>query len=165
MTPHVAPLTKLVLGEAKTRFGAKRCRVSGSVCRIVPNVQIEPGAQARTVRIVGPDDTAIALGTGDVPVLASSRVFAFCEAATFEALAPSVPAGSTSVAMRVHIDHIRAVGLGCEVTAIATLERVEGRRYLFVVSLLDPMGEVAASGRITRVLVDIDSFMAKACCA
>lgn len=65
--------------------------------------------------------------------------------------------------MRVHIDHIKAVGLGCEVTAIATLERVEGRRYLFVVSLLDPKGEVAATGRITRVLVATDGFLEKAC--
>lgn len=119
----------------------------------------------RTTRTVTADDTAIALGTGAVPVLASSRVFAFCEAATFEALASSVPEGSTSVAMRMHIDHISAVGVGCEVTAIATLERVEGRRYVFVVSLLDPRGEVAASGRIVRVLVETDGFLEKACCA
>lgn len=143
----------------------ERCRISGAVCRIVPNVQIEPGAQARSVRKVTDEDTAIALGTGDVPVLASSRAFAFCEAATFVALAESVPEGSTSVAMRVHIDHIKAVGVGCEVTAIATLERVEGRRYVFVVSLLDPNGEVAASGRITRVVVDTTDFLERAGCA
>ena len=126
-------------------------------------VHIEPGAQAREQRIVADSDTAQSLGTGEVPVLASSRVFAWCEAASFNLLAPFVPEGSTSVAMRVQIDHIRAASVGCEVTAIATLERVEGRRYVFVVSALNPDNEELAAGRIVRVVVEVEPFLDKAC--
>jgi len=125
-------------------------------------VHIEPGAQAREQRIVAQDDTASALGTGDVPVLASSRVFAWCEAASFNALAPFVPENSTSVAMRVQMDHIRAATVGSSVTAIATLERVEGRRYVFVVSAIADNNDEIASGRIVRVVVEVDSFLEKA---
>lgn len=126
-------------------------------------VHIEPGAQAREQRIVTESDTASSVGTGDVPVLATSQLVAWCEQASFDVLAQHVPEGSTSVAMRVQIDHIRAASAGCAVTTIATLERVEGRRYVFVVSVLDDQNQELASGRVVRVLVEVQAFLAKAC--
>lgn len=126
-------------------------------------VHIEPGAQAREQRIVTDSDTASSVGTGDVPVLATSQILAWCEQASFEVLAPHVPQGSTSVAMRVQIDHIRAASAGISVTTIATLERVEGRRYVFVVSVLDEQSHELASGRVVRVVVEAEPFLAKAC--
>ena len=126
-------------------------------------VHIEPGSQARELRVVADSDTAQAVGTGEVPVVATSRLLAWCEEASLKVLAPFIPEGSTSVAMRVQMDHIRAASVGCTVTAIATLERVEGRRYVFVVSALDDHNEELASGRIVRVLVEVESFLAKAC--
>ena len=132
------------------------------------HVHIEPGAQARELRVVAESDTAQALGTGEVPVVASSRLFAWCEAASLAVLEPVVPPGSTSVAMRVQMDHIRAASVGCSITAIATLERIEGRRYVFVVSALGQAAEgddpvEIANGRIVRVVVDKADFLAKAC--
>jgi len=47
------------------------------------------------------------------------------------------------------------------VRAEATLERVEGRRLIFTVSVTDESGLVAA-GKVTRVVVDETSFLAKA---
>ncbi len=126
-------------------------------------VHIEPGAQTREQRVVTESDTAQSVGTGDVPVLASSAIVAWCEEASFNVLAPFVPAGSTSVAMRLHLDHIRAASVGCLVTSIATLERVEGRRYVFVVSALDDNNEQLASGRVVRVIVEVDSFLSTTC--
>jgi fluoroacetyl-CoA thioesterase len=126
-------------------------------------VHIEPGSQARELRVVADSDTAQALGTGEVPVVATSRLLAWCEEASLKVLAPFIPKGSTSVAMRVQMDHIRAASVGCTVTAIATLERVEGRRYVFVVSALDDNNEELARGRVVRVLVEVEPFLAKAC--
>ena len=126
-------------------------------------VHIEPGAQAREQRVVAEKDTAMALETGEVPVLATSRLVAWCEAVSLNLLGPYVPEGSTSVAMRVHLDHIRAASVGCTITTLATLERVEGRRYICVVSALDDNNEQLATGRIVRVLVEIEPFLGKAC--
>lgn len=127
------------------------------------DVQIEPGAQARVRQVVDQADTALEMGTGDVPVLASSRVFAWGEQASHAALKGFLPEDSTSVAMRVQIDHIKAVPVGSAVTALATLERVEGRRYIFVVSVLDDSGDIVATGRIVRVVVETEPFVARAC--
>ena len=145
------------------RSGAAKVVVQRRGLPYRTQVHIEPGAQFREQRLVTASDTAEALGTGEVPVLASSRAFAWCEAASLNVLAPFVPEGSTSVAMRVQMDHIRAASPGCWVTTIATLERVEGRRYVFVVSLLDEQNDELASGRIVRVVVETEPFLARAC--
>ena len=101
----------------------------------------------------------MAMETGHVPVLSTSRVIALCEQASVAALGCGLDDGSTSVAMRVHLDHLRPAAVESLVTAIATLERIEGRRYVFLVSALDADNEVIATGRIVRVVVDTDQFM------
>ena len=49
---------------------------------------------------------------------------------------------------------------GVTVVADAVLERIEGRRLVFTVSVSDPSGLVAA-GRVTRVLVEVERFLGK----
>jgi predicted thioesterase len=53
------------------------------------------------------------------------------------------------------------VRVGSQVTAEAILEKVEGRRLIFTVTATDAAGLVGA-GRVTRVVVDIEGFLAKA---
>jgi predicted thioesterase len=109
---------------------------------------------------VGPADTALALHSGEVPVLATPRLIALCEEASLEALAGQVPEGHTTVGMRVQLDHLAPTAVGGSITAEATLEKVEGRRLTFTVSAADDRGLVAA-GKVTRVVVAIDQFLAK----
>lgn len=106
-------------------------------------------------------DTAVAMGSGEVDVLATPRLIALCEEATCKALAGALEPGRTSVGVRVQVDHLAPVAVGSGVTAEATLERVEGRRLVFTVAVTDAVGLVGA-GRITRVVVDQEAFMAKA---
>jgi predicted thioesterase len=47
------------------------------------------------------------------------------------------------------------------VVAEAVVEKVAGRRVMFTVSVNDERGLIAA-GRITRVIVDTEQFLAKA---
>jgi predicted thioesterase len=63
--------------------------------------------------------------------------------------------------MRVQLDHLAPTNVGSTVTALATLEKVEGRRLTFTVSVSDEKGLVAA-GKITRVAVDRERFLKKA---
>lgn len=123
-------------------------------------VPLDPGLAAKVVLVVGPDDTAVALRSGEVPVLATPRLIALCEEATVEALAGMVPEGHTTVGMRVQLDHLVPTAVGESVTAEATLEKVEGRRLTFTVSATDDRGLVAA-GKVTRVVVDVESFLEK----
>jgi predicted thioesterase len=63
--------------------------------------------------------------------------------------------------LRLQFDHLAPVRVGSKVTADAVLERVEGRRLVFTVSVTDSAGLVGA-GRVTRVVVETDAFLTKA---
>ena len=110
--------------------------------------------------VVGEADTAVAMGSGSVLVLATPRIVALCEQATCAALAGHLSEGCTTVGMRVQIDHLQPTPVGSAVTADAVLEKIEGRRLTFTVSASDTKGLVAA-GKVTRVMVEVERFMDK----
>jgi fluoroacetyl-CoA thioesterase len=110
------------------------------------------------VLTVGTQDTAVAFRSGDVPVLATPRVVALCEEAALLAVASELAPGETTVSSRVELSHVTPVAVGDQVRAEAVLERVEGRRLVFSVSVADARGLVAA-GRLTRVVVETDRFL------
>jgi predicted thioesterase len=123
-------------------------------------VLVEPGARAEIKLTVGDDDTAVALRSGDVPVLGTPRVVALCEEATVAAVDGRLDPGCTSVGMRVQLDHLQPNAVGSTVAAEAVLEKIEGRRLVFTVSVRDHRGLVAC-GKVTRIVVDADRFLEK----
>lgn len=123
-------------------------------------VLLEPGLSASVELDVADADTAMAMGSGDVPVLGTPRVVALCEQASVAALRGSLDEGFTSVGMRVQLHHLSPTAVGHAVTALATLEKVEGPRLTFTVSVRDARCLVAA-GKVTRVVVDRELFLDK----
>ena len=121
---------------------------------------LEPGRSGTAFLVVGEEDTAVALGSGEVEVLATPRLISLCEEATMVAVAGRLGPGQTSVGVRVQFDHLAPLRVGSSVTAEAVLEKIEGRRLVFTVSATDAAGLVGA-GRVTRVVVDIEGFLAK----
>ena len=114
-----------------------------------------------TIELTVDDDcTAIAFHSGEVPVLATPRLIALCEEATVAALAGHLKPDETTVGMRVQFDHLAPTAIGGKVRAEATLEKVEGRRLTFTVSVSDGRGLVGA-GKITRVIVKTERFLDK----
>jgi len=124
-------------------------------------VALRTGLAARVDLTVTEADTASALRSGDVPVLATPRLVALCEEATCLAVVDDLEDGTTSVAKRIQFDHLVPVRVGGEVRAEATLDRIEGRRLTFTVSVSDGSGLVAA-GKVSRVVVDRASFLKNA---
>jgi predicted thioesterase len=122
---------------------------------------MQPGRSAALELLVGDEDTAIAAGSGDVPVLATPRILALCEEACVAAIADELDEGTTTVGMRAQLDHVAPVRVGSTVRAEVLLDKVEGRRLGFTVSVSDQCGLVAA-GRVTRVIVKRDEFLEKA---
>lgn len=123
-------------------------------------VNVEIGLKGLASLTVGEADTALAMGSGTVHVLATPRVVALCEQATCAALVGHLAEGSTTVGMRVQLDHLRPTPVGATVNAEAVLDKIEGRRLTFTVSATDTKGLVAA-GKVTRVMVEVDRFMEK----
>ncbi|MGC4896125.1 thioesterase family protein [Micromonospora sp. DT31] len=126
-----------------------------------PDRPVTPGLTARVELTVTDADTARAMGSGDVPVLGTPRVLALVEAATVAATATRLPPGSTTVGVRVELEHRAATPVGRTVAAHAELVKVDGRRLVFEVTVTDGP-TVAAQGRVERALVDRQRFVERA---
>ena len=112
--------------------------------------------------VVGDDDTALAVGSGSLPVLGTPRLLAWLEAATCACLDPVIPEGSTSVGTRVQVEHLAASPVGASVEVSASSAYEDGRLHRFTVSARDAAsGKVVAAGEITRVVVDVERFMSR----
>ena len=119
---------------------------------------LDPGLTASFVHVVGDDDTAVALGSGDVPVLATPRVVALVERATCAAVLGHLTPDLTTVGTRVEVDHVAPTPVGVALTVDAVLEEVDGRRLTFGVRVSDDERAVA-TGTVTRVLVTRERFL------
>lgn len=105
------------------------------------------------------DDTAKALGSGDLDVLGTPRVLAWCEEATCAAL--DLPPSQTSVGTRVELEHLAASPIGAVVTATATAVYSDGRLTRFQVVAQDSSGTLLATGEVRRVVVDRERFLSR----
>ena len=121
-------------------------------------MDLEAGLAGKAECDVGDGDTAIALRSGTVPVLATPRMIALCEEATVDAVDGHLPVTHTTVGTKVLVEHNAPSPIGAHVTAEAVLEKVDGRRLTFTVSAHDARGLIAA-GRITRAVVEVERFL------
>jgi len=128
---------------------------------MVPTVALQAGLVGKAEMTVTDADTALALRSGEVPVLGSPRLVALCEEAACAAVGGRLDEGHTTVGSGIQFHHLAPTPVGEVVTAEATLEKIEGRRLSFTVSANDGAGLVGA-GRMTRVVVETDAFLAKA---
>ncbi len=103
------------------------------------------------------DDTAVALRSGDVPVLATPRVVALAEEAACAALEGHLAPGTTSVGVRIELDHLRPTAVGRTVIAAAVLTAVDGRKLDFSLSVQEDGVEVAR-GVHRRVTAPREAF-------
>ena len=103
---------------------------------------------------------AKAMGTGDMPVLATPAMMALMENAAMLAVAPELPEGSTTVGGHIESSHLKPTPLGVEVKAEATLTKVDGRKLYFTVKAMQG-DTVIGEGTHLRFIVDRERFMSK----
>ncbi|OUN59173.1 thioesterase family protein [Alistipes sp. An66] len=121
---------------------------------------LETGLSARSVTTVTAENTAAAMGSGDLPVFATPAMIALMEHAAMDAVAGSLPAGSTTVGSEMNATHLKPSGLGAEISATAVLTAVEGRKLTFNVGARDAQGMIG-EGTHVRYIVDREKFMSK----
>jgi fluoroacetyl-CoA thioesterase len=123
------------------------------------------GLRATVRATVTEADTALAMGSGDVPVLATPRLLALAEAAAVAAVEPQLDAGLTSVGTSASLEHRLASPLGAEIVVEAELTEVDGRRLVFgfIARVADTDEDiVVGAGRVERVVLDRERFLARA---
>jgi predicted thioesterase len=116
-----------------------------------------PGRKETRWLTVGEDDTATAVGSGDVPVLASPRLVALAEQAAVAALGDCLPEGKTSVGTFCELHHNTPSRIGETVGAEAVLIGVHGRQLELAVTVTSGEQEVATL-RHRRMLMDRSRF-------
>lgn len=129
-----------------------------------------PGDAVSRSFTVTTEDTAQALGSGDLPVLGTPRLLAWCEAVTCAVLEESLVATQASVGTRVQLDHLAASPVGATVQVTATVAYVDGRLVRFEVVAQDheatDLAELAAArvvahGEVTRIVVNRARFLSR----
>jgi fluoroacetyl-CoA thioesterase len=131
---------------------------------------LAPGLLSFVRIVVADTDTAIALGSGDVPVLGTPRLLALAEAAAVAAISPGLEPGVTSVGTSAVVEHKRPSPVGAQVVVEAELTEVDGRRLEFgfiarqepLAGSPDDQDAVVGAGTLERVLVDRDRFLSRA---
>lgn len=109
---------------------------------------------------VGSDDTALAMGSGDLEVYATPAMAALMECAAMRLAAEGLTPEQTTVGSRLDIVHLRPTAIGNSVTATARLTAIDNRRLTFEVSASDQNGEIG-HGTHERFIVERERFMSK----
>jgi predicted thioesterase len=104
--------------------------------------------------------TAVRMGSGDMPVLATPVMMALMENAAMLAWADELPGGSTTVGGHIASSHLRPSKIGDVVRAVAEVTKVDGRKIEFKVSAYS--GDILlGEGTHLRFVVDRERFMSK----
>ncbi len=107
------------------------------------------------------EKTAVSLGSGDLPVLATPAMLALMENAAMLAVAGELPQGSTTVGGHIGSSHLMPTPKGATVTATATLTQADGRKLTFRVEAHDQSGNLLGEGTHLRFVVDRERFMSR----
>ena len=121
---------------------------------------LQEGLQHTSQLTVTDAVTAIALGSGDMPVLATPAMMALMENAAMLAVADHLPEGCTTVGGHIASSHVKPSKLGEVVTATATVTRVDGKKIEFKVEAR--CGDMLlGEGSHLRFIVDKEKFMSR----
>lgn len=104
--------------------------------------------------------TAIKIGSGDMPVLATPAMMALMENAAMLAVASELPEGSTTVGGHIESSHLKPSKIGDKVSATAVVTKVDGKKIEFKVSAYSG-DTLLGEGTHLRFIVDKERFISK----
>lgn len=122
--------------------------------------KLQAGLTGTAQTIVTDKNTAIAMGSGSLPVFATPSMCALMEEAACNAVNAALEEGMGSVGISLSITHSAPSSLGAQITATAQLTAVEGRKLVFSVEARDEHGLIG-KGSHERFIIDNEKFMAK----
>ena len=121
---------------------------------------IEIGLKHTSELTVDESVTAIQMGSGDLPVLATPAMMALMENAAMLAVKDELPEGCTTVGGHIASSHLKPSKIGESVIATAEVTKVEGKKIEFNVAAYT--GEtLLGEGTHLRFIVDRERFMSK----
>ena len=111
---------------------------------------------------IGENDTALAIGSGDMPVWGTPSMLALMENAAMLCVQNELEEGQTTVGGHIESSHLRSSPIGANVYAVAELTSVEGRKLHFHVAAYQQTADgdtLLGEGRHLRIIADRDKFL------
>ena len=121
---------------------------------------IEIGLQHTSELTVTDAVTAIAIGSGDMPVLATPMMMALMENAAMLAVKDKLPEGCTTVGGHIESSHLKPSKVGDKVSATAEVTKVDGKKIEFKVAAYSG-DTLLGEGTHLRFIVDRERFLSK----
>ncbi|MDD6154341.1 MAG: thioesterase family protein [Eubacteriales bacterium] len=107
------------------------------------------------------ENTAKAMGSGSLDVLATPALVALVEKAAWTSVQDELDEGQGTVGTSLELKHEAPTPLGLTVKCETELTRIDGRRLVFKVRVTDEDG-IVMEGRHERFIVGNEKFQAKA---
>lgn len=104
--------------------------------------------------------TAAAMGSGDMPVLATPALVALMENAAMLAASTLLDEDYTTVGASIEVKHLLPSPMGATVQATAVLSEQDGRRLTFDITAVDGDKTIGTATH-TRYIVNRERFMSK----
>ncbi len=121
---------------------------------------IEAGLRHTSDLVVTNEMTALAIGSGDMPVLATPAMLALMENAAMMAVKDALAEGQTTVGGYIESSHLNPAKVGDTVEAIADVTKVDGKKIYFHVAVY--CGDtLLGEGRHLRFVVERKKFMTR----
>ena len=121
---------------------------------------IEIGLKHTTELTVTDAVTAIVIGSGDMPVLATPMMMAMMENAAMLAVKDKLPEGCTTVGGHIESSHLKPSKVGDKVSATAEVTKVDGKKIEFKVAAYSG-DTLLGEGTHLRFIVDRERFLSK----
>ena len=122
---------------------------------------LKVGLKNSAEKIVGENDTALAVGSGSLKVLATPIMLALMEKSAADLLEKILPQEFTSVGISLDIKHTAPTPIGMKIFAQSEIIAVEGKKIIFEIVANDECGEIGR-GTHERFIVDRKKFQSKA---
>lgn len=118
------------------------------------------GTVGYSTMLVRPGDCAVAIGIGDLPIVATSHLVNVMESAALAAIADFLDIGETTRLVQIDLEVLEAVGIGASIRATAKCTEIVHRDILFECEIYD--GErVIARAIMKRAVLERVSFLAR----
>ena len=105
-------------------------------------------------------DTAKVFGSGELEVLATPKMIARMEEASYKCVTDGLDTGSSTVGTYLDVKHLAATPVGMKVRVESTLDAVDGRKLTFTVKAYDEAGLIG-EGKHERFVIFAEKFVAK----
>ena len=122
--------------------------------------ELKVGEKNSVTMTVTENDTALAMKSGSLKVLATPRLVCLVEEAAATLAENFLPADYTSVGTSLNVNHVAPSAINSTVRADVELIEIDGRKLTFKVTAVDDAKEIF-NGIHERFIVNREKFLSK----